>query len=235
MRPPVATLNHADHTFWLGMAAADLLVNFRTTGRDLAVRRRGALAARCATLPLPVDVPERPAHADPRRARLRSAMGIDADEVVLLMVGSAWKFDPAGLRGEPSFAEVLAPLVAADPRLRLHVLGPRTDAMWAAAARATDARIEALGTRTDYLDHQLVADVYLDPFPMGSLYSLLEPGSLASAVGLAQWPDEAAVLMVDSPASTASGRSPPTAASTRTWCGPSSRTSRPAGTSAIRN
>lgn len=199
-RAPVVTLNHADHTFWVGMAAADLLASFRGTGRDLAVGRRGALAGRCAILPLPVDVPVRPAREDPRRERTREAMGIAPDEVVLLSAGSAWKFDPAGLRGEPSFPDIVAPLVAADPRLRAVVLGPRTDPMWAAAARATDGRLLALGTRTDYLDYQLAADVYLDPFPMGSLYSLLEPGSLGiPAVALAQWPDEAAVLMVDSP------------------------------------
>ena len=199
-RAPVATLNHADHAFWLGMSAADLLVGFRGAGEALAVRRRGADADRCAILPLPVDAPGRPALDDPRRSRIREAMGIGADEIVLLSAGSPWKFDPGHFRGEPSFPEVLAPIVAADPRLRLYVLGPRPDGEWAAAARATDARMRALGTRTDYTDYQLAADLYLDPFPFGSLYSLLEPGSLGiPGVGLAQWPSEAAVLMVDAP------------------------------------
>jgi hypothetical protein len=95
---------------------------------------------------------------------------------------------------------VLAPLVAADPRLRLFVLGPLNHGRWADAARRTDGRLLALGTRTDYAIYQEAADVYLDPFPMGSLYSLLEPGSRGlPVVSLVQWPADAAVLMCDSP------------------------------------
>ena len=199
-RPPVATLNHADHAFWLGMGATDLLVDFRRTGQDLALRRRGADGERCALLPLPVDIPERAAHEDPNRARVRDAMGIGRDEIVLLTAGSGWKFDPGGLLGAPSFPSVLAPIVAADPRLRLFALGPRPEGPWAEAARATGGRIQALGTRTDYADFTLAADLYLDPFPMGSLYSLLEPAALGvAAVSLAQWPATAAVLMADAP------------------------------------
>src|SRR5258706_3728402 len=56
-RPPVAALNHADHTFWLGASAWDLLVDFRASGRRLASRRRGLTADRGAILPLPVDQP----------------------------------------------------------------------------------------------------------------------------------------------------------------------------------
>lgn len=200
IRPPVATLNHADHTFWLGMGAADLLVDFRGTGQELAVRRRGADRDRSAVLPLPVEIPALAARDDPRRARIREAMGIGPDEVVLLTAGSAWKLDPQGLLGTPSFPEVLAPLVAEDPRLRLFALGPRPDGPWAAAARLTGARMQALGTRTDYGDFTLATDLYLDTFPMGSLYSLLEPAALGvPGVSLAQWPQDAAVLMVDAP------------------------------------
>jgi hypothetical protein len=58
----------------------------------------------------------------------------------------------------------------------------------------------ALGTRTDYALFKQAADIYLDPFPMGSLYSLLEPGSLGvPLLSLSQWPAEADALVVDSP------------------------------------
>jgi hypothetical protein len=196
LRPPVAALNHADHTFSLGAAAWDLLVDFRSSGQALSLRRRGTDPRRSLVLPLPVDPPE----ALPGRELARRALGIGPDEVVLLSAGSAWKFDPQELRGEPTFPDVLVPIVAADPRLRLFVLGPLNHGRWADAARRTDGRLLALGTRTDYCVYQFASDVYLDPFPMGSLYSLLEPGSRGlPVISYAQWPDEAAVLMCDSP------------------------------------
>ena len=195
-RPPVAALNHADHTFWLGALAWDLLVDFRESGRRLAVQRRGLTPARGAILPLPVDPPR----ATVSRADARRLLGIGPDQVMLLSAGSGWKFDPLELRGEPTFPEVLAPIVAADPRLRLFVLGPANHGRWADAARATDGRMLALGTRTDYELYQQAADIYLDPFPMGSGYSLLEPGSRGvPLLTFDQWPGAAEVLTVDSP------------------------------------
>ena len=196
VRPPVAALNPADHTFWIGASAWDLLVNFRETGGLLAERRRGAAASRSAILPLPLDTPLRTVSRD----EAKRALGLRADDIVLLSAGSAWKFDPLELRGEPTFPEVLAPIVERDPRLNLFVLGPRNHGRWAEAARRTDGRMLALGTRTDYGLYQQAADIYLDPFPMGSCYSLLEPGSLGvPLLSFDQWPTEAAVVVVDSP------------------------------------
>jgi hypothetical protein len=195
-RPPVAMLNHADHTFWLGIGAADMLVCLRDSGRRLALRRRGADATRVAVMPLPVDQPE----LLPTRETARRCLGIGDEEVVLLTCGSAWKFDPFGLRGQPSFPEILGPIVAADERLRLYAVGPLPVFPWADAARMTGGRMQALGTRTDLADLQRATDLYLDPFPAGSLYSLLEPAALdIPAIALRQWPDGADVLMADSP------------------------------------
>jgi len=195
VRPPVAALNHADHTFWLGASAWDLLVNFRESGDLLARRRRGAVASRSAILPLPLDPPDRTS----TRVDARRALGVRPDEIVLVSAGSAWKFDPLEMRGEPTFPEVLAPIVARDPRLRLFILGPANEGRWAEAARRTDGRMLALGTRTDYALYTQAADIYLDPFPMGSGYSLLEPGSFGvPLLSFGQWPTEAGVLVVDS-------------------------------------
>jgi hypothetical protein len=73
-------------------------------------------------------------------------------------------------------------------------------ASWLDAARATGGRVAALGRRPDYRDLVAAADVYLDSFPVGSLYSLLEP-ALAGvpAVSFARLPADAAVLMSDDP------------------------------------
>jgi hypothetical protein len=195
-RPPVAALNHADHTSWLGASFWDLVVDFRASGRRLGARRRGIPDERARILPLPVDPPR----SDPGRDEARRRLGIGPEDIVLLSAGAAWKFDPLELRGEPTFPEVLAPIVAADERIRCFVLGPLGYGRWADAARITDARLQALGPRTDYELFQQAADIYLDPFPMGSGYSLLEPGSRGlPLLTYDQWPGTAEVLTVDSP------------------------------------
>ena len=195
-RPPVALLDHADHAFWLGQAAADLVVDFRAAGAALGRRRRGLAAERSAILPLPLEAPS----PTPDRDALRAALGIRPGDVLAISAGSAWKFDPGARRGLPSFAEVVAPVAAADPRLQLLVLGPRPGGQWTEASRMTAGRMRAVGTRTDYGDLVRAADLYLDPFPMGSLYSILEPGILGvPGISMRQWPDQAAVLMANAP------------------------------------
>ncbi len=195
-RPPLGALNAADHCFWLGASAWDLLANMRRSGEELALRRRGVPASRSTILALPlVDVGRTMSRED---ARL--ALGIRPTEIVLISAGANWKFDPHEMRGEPTFPEVLTPIVERDQRLRLFVLGPTNDGRWAEASRRTNGRLLALGTRTDYDLYQQAADIYLDPFPMVSLYSLLEPGSLGVPIlSYRQWPDEAGTLAIDSP------------------------------------
>ena len=195
-RPPVAMVNHADQSFWLGAASWDLLLNVRDSGRRLALRRRGIPAERMAILPAPLE--ERGRTLQPGEAR--RLLGIRPDEIVLVCAGSDWKFDPHASTGFPSFPDVVAPLVAADPRLRAFVFGPLNTGRWADAARLTQGRLQARGIRLDLAVYQEAADIYLDPFPLGSTYSLLEPAALGvPALSFWQWPEEAATLEVDSP------------------------------------
>lgn len=195
-RPPVVALNHADHCFWLGASAWDLLANVRRSGEELALRRRGMPHSRSCILPAPLDVRQRTLS----REDAKRALGVRPDEIVLLSAGSDWKFDPHEMRGEPTFPDVVVPIVERDARLRLFVFGPINADRWAEASRRTDGRALALGTRTDLTLYQQAADIYLDPFPIGSTYSLLEAGSLGvPLLSFRQWPDEAATLFVDSP------------------------------------
>jgi hypothetical protein len=195
-RPPVAALNHADHSYWLGAGFWDLLVNIRQAGEELSIRRRGVRRSRSTILALPLEERRRTLS----QAHARRALGVSPDEVMLLTVGSPWKFDPEETQGEPSFLDVLVPIVERDPRIRLFALGPFNHGRWADAGRRTGGRVLALGTRTDAGVYQQATDVYLDPFPMGSLYGLLEAGSLGIPIlSYREWPAEAAALFCDSP------------------------------------
>jgi hypothetical protein len=195
-RPPVAMLNHADHTFWLGATTPDLLVNLRQSGADLAARRRGIGPARSAILPAPLDAPS----TRPDRAEARRLLGMRDDEIVLVCAGSHWKFDPEGATGLPRLPDLVAPLVARDARLRCFVFGPIDTGPWVDAARMTGGRMRAMGNRLDLGLYQRAADIYLDAFPVGSTYSLLEAAALGAPVlSYFGWPSGAETLSIDSP------------------------------------
>lgn len=195
-RPPLAMLNHADHTYWLGASVPDLLVNVRASGAELAARRRAIAPDRSAILPAPLDAPAR----EPTRDEARRLLGIGADDIVLVCAGSHWKFDPAGVTGLPSFTDLVAPLVARDPRVRCFVFGPIDIDGWVDASRLTGGRMRAMGNRLDLGLYQRAADIALDSLPLGSTYSLLEAAALGvPALSMHPWPAEAATLQIDSP------------------------------------
>jgi len=51
--PPVLLVNHADHSFWVGSAIADLVVDIRDSGAALTKSLRGARAT--VVLPIPLE------------------------------------------------------------------------------------------------------------------------------------------------------------------------------------
>lgn len=194
--PPVAMLNHADHAFWLGATLPGLLVNLRQAGADLAARRRGIAPERSTILPAPVAAPV----ARVARDEARRLLGIGDGDVLLVSVSSAWKFDPRGAVGGASFLDILTPIVARDRRLRLIAFGPIPAGPWADAARQTGGRLQAMGTRPDVSLYEQAADIYLDSFPAGSTYGVLEAALFGVPVlSMSAWPPGVEVLSVDSP------------------------------------
>lgn len=191
--PPVVLLNHADHVFWIGTGAADVVASFRWSGLLLARRRRGIEARRCALLPIPVD--------DARQAdapsEAKAALGYPEGTVLLLTVGQPYKFRP--LDGV-SFLDAVGPVVEDHPQAVLVAVGPSDEGAWRSARERTGGRIRALGPRHDPSALYRAADVYLDPWPVASVTALLEAAAAGlPGVSLRLGSGDAEILCSDSP------------------------------------
>jgi hypothetical protein len=168
--PPVAFVHHSDHTFWVGVDISDLVVQLRQCSVPLSVRRRDIAPERFATLPIPLP----PIDRTQSRAAARAELDLRDDQVVLLSVGTEFKYAPAG---GPGFLDVLRPLLDKHDDAVLLVVGPRQKGEWSAAYERTGGRIRALGKRYDTATLFQAADVYLDSFPFTSPTAALEAGS----------------------------------------------------------
>ena len=194
-RPPIVTINHAEHVFWVGASLADVVVNLRPASADLAIQRRGVPASRCVDAPLPVARRSRRSTT----SEARNAMGIAQGSKVLLTVGWRYKFTP--FAGDDIMAS-LGPILE-EPDVHLVAVGPRDDdPLWSAARERYGGRVHAVGRQDDiqlFLDG---ADVFIDTYPIASLTAMLEAAMLGlPVVGLvprsAGWPR---VLREDDPA-----------------------------------
>ncbi len=169
-RPPVAFINHSDHTFWIGGSVSDLVVQLRGCSVPLTLRRRHIEPERLATLPIPLPAAERTMS----RAEARAQLGVKPDAVVLLSVGTAFKYKPVA---GPGFLEVLRPIIEQHDQAVLLAVGPAPEGDWYDAFESTQGRIVALGRRFDTATLFQAADIYLDSFPFTSPTAALEAGT----------------------------------------------------------
>jgi len=175
--PPVLLVNHADHAFWVGAAAADCVVDIRDSGLALSTRLRGVRAS--AVLPVPLDDRGPAAHdRAPAAARVADPAALDREHV-LLTIGRMVKY-----RAHPAldFASAALRIVDALGDCTLLAVGPDpSDPRWRALHERTAGRIIAVGEQDDLAPWHAAADLYVEGFPIGSYTALLE-------VALAQRP-----------------------------------------------
>jgi glycosyltransferase involved in cell wall biosynthesis len=195
-RPPIAFVNHADHLLWLGREAADVVVNNRDIARRISAERRGISAERNLLLPLPLQG----VAAGGDREAARHELGIAPDQVLLLTVGSDYKFGPIG---GAHFLDAAEPVVAAHPQALLLAVGPPAEGRFAEAGLRTAGRVRALGVLPDLGRLYAAADAYLESYPCSSGTAVRE--AAAHGVPVVTFaPDPIEAEMVGSDASLAS-------------------------------
>lgn len=171
--PPVVYVNHADHEFWVGGAVADLVLDIRESGQEWTRWHRDI--PRTRILPIPLEEDALLLGGDERVAALRREtrmqLGIAADELVFLTIGSARKYEP--MRGM-SFLEAAEEILNRCPRARLIAVGPQPVSEWQAVSQRTGGRLLAVGNQSELGRFHAAADVYLEGMPAGSLTALLE-------------------------------------------------------------
>jgi hypothetical protein len=192
-RPPVLLVNHADHLFWLGANFVDLVVSTRASGDRLTRDRRGIPDARRAVIPLCLAPPD----ASMARAEARRRLGFPEDQLIILTVARALKFKRVG---HEEFPDPLVPLLEANPRARLVVLGPGGQVDWSRAEAAVPGQVIAVPATPETAPYFAAADIYLDSFPFVSVTSMLEAGLRGLPLVTRQpFGPECAVMGSDSP------------------------------------
>ncbi|WP_261164880.1 glycosyltransferase [Microbacterium sp. Marseille-Q6965] len=164
---PVIVFDHADHLMLAAPTRATTIAEFRAAGAALTRRLRGYDDDAVVRLPLLV-----PAVPDVRPAT-REELGMAPGTVVAMTVARAVKFGDTRMR--PSFGELIAAALEAEPSLAFCAIGPgEDDGPFPWLRRRFPGRVRALGPVTDPAPYLRAADLYLDTFPFSSLTSLLE-------------------------------------------------------------
>ncbi|MGH9630306.1 MAG: glycosyltransferase [Bryobacteraceae bacterium] len=173
--PPVIFVDHADHVFWLGIGAAQTLMNMRDSGRDLAISRRGVAPSRCHVMARPLRLRDRTVSREVAKRRV----DVNSEQVVILTAAAASKYRAIG---GWSFLDLVVPVVERHPEVVLLAAGPSDEAEWREAGAQTGGRVRALGRVSDVAPLHQAADLYVDSFPFSSLTSLFEAGSYGNPV-----------------------------------------------------
>lgn len=168
--PPVGLVNDCDQAYWLGSSVTDIIINQREAGARLSRERRHP--GENAVLPIPLPEPLRPT-----RAAAREALGISADQLVLLTVGRAIKYRSSGSH---DFFRTVRIILGKEPRAHLYIVGltPEEATEWKLDWR--HERIHLCGPQSELSNYRSAADLYLESMPFGSATALME----AAQVGL---------------------------------------------------
>jgi hypothetical protein len=175
--PPVTMLEHKDETFYVGASVVDFRMNGRRAGRSDAVRRGNAHLPMYAQLGLVA------AKVPLEREEARSALGLAADDVLLVSLGNKQKYSLVQL-------EIVARVLQNFPKARYVAVGPGEAWRPRVAQLGMQEQISAEDTCTKTRADQLhaAADLYLDPFPMTGVVSMFESGLAGAAVlSLCPW------------------------------------------------
>jgi glycosyltransferase involved in cell wall biosynthesis len=173
--PPVVQVDSNDHTFWVGRSGADVVMHMRESGRRLAAARRGLGLEDSWVLERPLQFRKRSRD----RGAAKEALGLRADQLVISTAADPTKYRPIS---DPSFLDLVVPVLKAHPEVVLVAAGPGADPEWSLASSATSGRVRGLGIIPDVGILHEAADIYLDSFPFASLTSLLEAGSMGTPV-----------------------------------------------------
>ena len=105
------------------------------------------------------------------RRDARQAVGIPANQVVLLSVGRAEKYRPCG---PYDFVSTANNILDRHPSTHLYVIGESQDGIAPYLRRTIHERMHFMGSIEDPSLYRSAADIYLESFPFGSNTALLE-------------------------------------------------------------
>jgi hypothetical protein len=185
--PPVAILNQAHHVFWLGPSIADAVIEIWPSGSPVSQSRRFVKHSHC--LPIPLGAPPRIS-----RSKARMELQIPDDQVVMLSIGSAFKYTPTEMH---HFYKVGTEILERHPQAHLYMIGVTWDECAEYLNDRRHERLHLLGIVEDPSLYRAAADLYLEGFPICSETALLESTLLGCCPVLSYAPGSRLLTCVD--------------------------------------
>ena len=160
--PSVGIINLSDHIPWIGVAIADLIIQFRETALKIDTERRQF--GNAEILPIPITVKQNYCNA-----AARSELGISESQVMLLTIASEYKFKP--VPGYNYFESIIK-ILENYPNVISYVVGVSKDSD--IALNYKHERLIFAGITSQTAKYEAACDIYVESFPFVSLTSLLQ-------------------------------------------------------------
>jgi len=169
---PIVFVNHADHTFSLGLSYSDIISDLSVDGANFTQTKRGKVNSSIVTIPIKID-------SHPLKTRVEALselnLTLEKDQKVLLSMASAYKFH--FFENYP-FIDMALTLLESNPNLLIFVIGPdkQQDKKWQEAYQKSNGKLNAIGYKEhdEVLLYKSITDIYIDSFPFISYTSFLE-------------------------------------------------------------
>ena len=157
--PQVYVFNQGDHVYWLGVAMADAVLDFRAKARDITERVRGARRS----LPLPYIL--EPQSDEPGREEARRIVGLQSWKTILVSMARVQKFVPCL---DYNLHRTLLPVLQSHPDTVLVLIGLDRDDYLRLFKAEPPPNVLPMG-RVDHPSLLLrAADIWIEPMPWGS-------------------------------------------------------------------
>jgi hypothetical protein len=158
--------NHADHLFSYGCDVSDTIINIREEANRISVHER--FMKRSSILPLPIIKND---NQPSDLISIREKYGVKENDIIGLAIGNPEKFYK---NKKHHFFRTISKALAQNPNLIVFIVGvskmdfcPELDAI-------EHDRLHFMGIQKDPSDLQRIADIAIDPMPIGSYTALLE-------------------------------------------------------------
>ncbi|MES2799095.1 MAG: hypothetical protein V4638_03700 [Bacteroidota bacterium] len=158
--------NHADHGFSFGCDVSNSIINIRREAQKISMHERKQ--ANSSILPLPIF---KEVKSDLEFLTTKLKYGINETDIVAVTIGNPNKFYTTE---KHHFFQTMVKGLEENPRLKLFVVGVEPKDFSPAMDAILHPRIVYLGIIEDPSDIQSIADIAIDPMPMGSYTALLE-------------------------------------------------------------
>lgn len=158
--------NHADHLFSFGCDVSDTIINIREEAHRIAVHER--YMEQSCILPLPIIKNEGLSYD---LLNIRAKYGIEENDIIGLAIGNPEKFYK---NKKHHFFRTINTGLQQNPRLKIFIVGIGKEDFCPELDIIEHDRLFFLGIQKDPTEIQLIADIAVDPMPIGSYTALLE-------------------------------------------------------------